>query len=1569
MSGNHAIGNRNSTPEANNASSLRPPSSRAVGTGNPLRSSADMSTLQGSAPSSRIRPSSDFYGHAQQVHGQATLDHDAQDKIAQQWIADIDQYETTLEEMAAATLDQDFKDELSAIEQWFRVLSEAERTAALYALLQQTTQVQIRFFIQVLQQMGKNHPMSGVLSPANFDKDPMSSRLNDAMNKLNVDSARNSYPRNTAVPSTKRHSGLDPSTITAMFPDAAAAIATEKAKFTQQTGNSPASNRNSVGLDPRNSVAPSISTSQEPRDVAVAGSASPWGSGPGNDTSGTKLPASQTPMGQFVQQPAGGLRSPRPQVGGSTIQSTTVSVPEKNPADLPLLSPYNAGSGNWASMVNTPMAPSFNTSASSGNQADMVANATAMKLAALSTVNNRFALDDVRKYRRTRSNDPSGSSGHNQMSPPPQNINMPGANVVMINEHGQVLNREHVLAMQAQQGLGLSVPRSRPSSPGIALQSGMGPVSHFTSPQHNGFLSAYDGSTAIMPNGMPSVNLGQLGIGGHEGYLSDHSDMVRGRSPRGRRGSSKPPEDPTDPTLLQDIPSWLRSLRLHKYTDNLKDMKWNDLVELDDKALEERGVNALGARRKMLKVFEQVKGASNNQDASDADSDLEELQGDIAKFDESVREFLATHQGSSSLQRTVRGGPRGRGARGPRKAAKPRGDITARLSKVNQAFLSGDYDLAVDLAFEVIRINAETHQAWTSLSSIFRERGELDRALSAMVYAAHLRPKDVSGWLKCATFALETIDDEDENRNLQTARLCYSAALRADPMHSGARLGKAAVCHRQGHLTAAISEYKYVLKRRPYDLDLVRKLAEACMDTKNAAVAIPSAIEAYRQFFHFAISSGLQGDVESLWHDIGIYMELFASLNHHREAIFEAKALSRWLAGRGSEQHWDSWQDDDREWDVDDSRRSFVPGFNAADTDPALYGNALPQDLRIRLATYRFRLGDEAEALKHLQILDWTDVLRREFVNDYPLLAYELTNELARSGHHPQAIQYYRLLREIPGDADPAVLLQLGRCHLAVGEQSSAEECFIEAIDADDGAIDARIELANMYEKAREDKEALILAAEAMALREAQVHSVDFESEPVGASSANRRVKASSAPKRPRKPRVGAGDVPTSSGSGASERPVVPKRYRPRRLAGPDRRLQEEQARAIKLSNQYETVQSLRQQISAGREDLIPLWMATSRELVDDFRSLKRFYTWDRYLYFLGSKQQAPATGAAQPDSELTLMYERLSRSIAPQLDQNRRETGFVGSNAHRGISFDDWLDLFLDYAIGLASAHRRDEAYQICQAAKDSTVFQSPEHVFTIHVAWSVCAVYANDEERCVTLARFLMREGTTTDSYRLFALLSRLCQSPVSWYTSGPAQKFILRQIKAIDASHTGIPSEHEVQDRDDNDVPSTADPAVLSLDVCLLMLYGHILFTSTSYAYSLGYFLRARSLDPTNPMINLSLGLAYVHYGLKRQSANRQYLLLQGQAFLSRYLEPAGTEPDESTSERLYNVGRLFHLLGIGHLASRYYNDAMGACAREGGNQDMATCILINSIMGLLSVKNSRAAFSLLKCSLHL
>lgn len=86
------------------------------------------------------------------------------------WFEDLSHYEQTLEEMAMVSLDHVFKDELSTIESWFRVLSEAERTAALYSLLQHSSQVQIRFFITVLQQMAKKDPVGALLSPTHNDK-------------------------------------------------------------------------------------------------------------------------------------------------------------------------------------------------------------------------------------------------------------------------------------------------------------------------------------------------------------------------------------------------------------------------------------------------------------------------------------------------------------------------------------------------------------------------------------------------------------------------------------------------------------------------------------------------------------------------------------------------------------------------------------------------------------------------------------------------------------------------------------------------------------------------------------------------------------------------------------------------------------------------------------------------------------------------------------------------------------------------------------------------------------------------------------------------------------------------------------------------------------------------------------------------------------------------------------------------------------------------------------------------------------------------------------------------------
>ncbi|GAV53713.1 hypothetical protein ZYGR_0AK02150 [Zygosaccharomyces rouxii] len=72
-------------------------------------------------------------------------------------------------------------------------------------------------------------------------------------------------------------------------------------------------------------------------------------------------------------------------------------------------------------------------------------------------------------------------------------------------------------------------------------------------------------------------------------------------------GSSMNPKTLTDPRLLTNIPVWLKSLRLHKYSDSLRSKRWDELIYLDDETLEKMGISALGARRKLLKAFAVVK--------------------------------------------------------------------------------------------------------------------------------------------------------------------------------------------------------------------------------------------------------------------------------------------------------------------------------------------------------------------------------------------------------------------------------------------------------------------------------------------------------------------------------------------------------------------------------------------------------------------------------------------------------------------------------------------------------------------------------------------------------------------------------------------------------------------------------------------------------------------------------------------------------------------------------------------------------------------------------------------------
>ncbi len=107
------------------------------------------------------------------------------------------------------------------------------------------------------------------------------------------------------------------------------------------------------------------------------------------------------------------------------------------------------------------------------------------------------------------------------------------------------------------------------------------------------------------------AGLGAFGMGLQTGNSpGSRNGRMNMRSPGVKSPSSrdvKKDEEDVDPKVLEDVPAWLRSLRLHKYTPNFENMNWRDMVAMDEAALEAKGVAALGARRKMLKTFEVVR--------------------------------------------------------------------------------------------------------------------------------------------------------------------------------------------------------------------------------------------------------------------------------------------------------------------------------------------------------------------------------------------------------------------------------------------------------------------------------------------------------------------------------------------------------------------------------------------------------------------------------------------------------------------------------------------------------------------------------------------------------------------------------------------------------------------------------------------------------------------------------------------------------------------------------------------------------------------------------------------------
>jgi general transcription factor 3C polypeptide 3 (transcription factor C subunit 4) len=243
-------------------------------------------------------------------------------------------------------------------------------------------------------------------------------------------------------------------------------------------------------------------------------------------------------------------------------------------------------------------------------------------------------------------------------------------------------------------------------------------------------------------------------------------------------------------------------------------------------------------------------------------------------------------------------------------------------------------------------------------------------------------------------------------------------------------------------------------------------------------------------------------------------------------------------------------------------------------------------------------------------------------VNDYPDLFRETADCLQEFGFHQEALPYYEALHRVREQTDPSLYLQLGKCYLSQKLNIQAEEFFQAAIQLEEDNIDARVQLAKMYEDLNEQEQAFIYVSEIMKIRRAR----DME-----------RRK------------------PSGRAHGTNDDTFIPARirrkthYNPRRLVDPAERQRQESLRAERLQEQYTVMRLEKNGMRAGQEGPTLAWMEAARDLIEDFRGFKTFYPWDKYVHFLGYTGSAQAqvhTGATPLDADLAAMADRLSHSI-----------------------------------------------------------------------------------------------------------------------------------------------------------------------------------------------------------------------------------------------------------------------------------------------------------------------------------
>ncbi|EJD52995.1 TPR-like protein [Auricularia subglabra TFB-10046 SS5] len=847
--------------------------------------------------------------------------------------------------------------------------------------------------------------------------------------------------------------------------------------------------------------------------------------------------------------------------------------------------------------------------------------------------------------------------------------------------------------------------------------------------------------------------------------------------------------------------------------------------------------------------------------------------------------------------------------------------VKSLLGDATTAYVDREFDKAITVLQEVIKIEPRHAQAWDMLADVHNELGDVDRGLQFKILAAHLRP-DPGEWMHLA-------GRSQERGHLQQALYCYKKAHSLDPHNVDAMWERAQLSTRLGDLRGARSAFLAILFKFPHDLSVLFELQNIIVSLGDIQTGIKLFEDALTHYMS-AYPSGsatdhLGADVPGGGFGVGAVVTLADFYNvagEHEKAIHAVRGGMRWLQGRVEQRFWDAMPDD-REFDVEGMpKRVQVEGARTG-------GYPLSLNARHRLAIARLKLGDIEEAKAHANVILAGDI--REWATLYG----EIADAYFEQRLFEDALPIYERLTENEETSSIEAVMRIGACRRNLGNFKEAAEVYQHLLAQMPDYKEAKMKLAEVYELMGELRKALDLVYQV----------IDARRRAPKPAAEEQAVFASASP----------------HGEGLAlfdERPVerTTRKTKAKQTNRLDAAQLEEAAKRKQsaVEEAWHRLQELAPKMQERVSEAETQWLVEAETVIEAYREARDLFTTQKDVYAGSWRQRMDNAGAD---------VERLENDLATRLQleiestKTRRGRGYDPEKdvAYRDIAFEDWLTLFLDYAFLRTRRGHYQMADEVLKHVALSRPFSDQRSQDTLHIAMLgtlvSCAVYEQKPETIINVCRrFFHAYQFQSDAFNILMASLASGYQQADAFQDARLQKHLSREVRLM---HAVVHQDSKVSKRngrfmilvgkDAKEDKDDLDEVVVEGNVArpekenpvAWTVYAHSFLPAKSYQSATFYLMHAYELKPQDPIICLSLAIACVGRAMQRQADNRHHMIVQAMTFMAKYKTLRGEALREEVD---YNMARAFHQLSLFSEALQLYKRVLASVEkRQSANAD--------------------------------